>query len=145
RTMGFRGEALASIAEVSRFRLRSRRADHETGVEVDVDAGIIKAPRVCGCPVGTRIEVRELFLNTPVRRKFLKAPSTEFGHIAEQFTRVALACPTLHLTLRHNEKTVFDLPGTQHLGERLELFYGSEHASQLIAIEAVDGETRLWG
>jgi DNA mismatch repair protein MutL len=145
RTMGFRGEALASIAEVSRFRLRSRTAEQLTGTEIDVEAGILKEPRACGCPVGTRIEVRQLFLNTPVRRKFLRAPATEFSHIAEQFTRVALACPNLHLVLRHNDKTVYDLPATPRLQERLELFYGSDLGQQLIPIEAEHGATRLWG
>lgn len=145
RTMGFRGEALASIAEVSRFRLRSRPAANLTGVEVDVDAGILKEPRACGCPAGTSVEVRQLFLNTPVRRKFLKGAATEFGHIAEQFTRVALAHPNLHLVLRHNGKAVYDLPPTSRLIDRLELFYGSEIARRLIPIEAQVGDARLWG
>ncbi|MEZ6067779.1 MAG: DNA mismatch repair endonuclease MutL [Planctomycetaceae bacterium] len=145
RTMGFRGEALASIAEVSRFRLRSRRAEQLTGMEVDVEAGILKEPRACGCPVGTSIEVRQLFLNTPVRRKFLRTASTEFAHIAEQFTRIALANPNLHLTLRHNDKTTFDLPASPQLIERLEVFYGSELAGKLIPVDASVGEARLWG
>ena len=85
-TLGFRGEALASIAEVSRFRIRSRQPEPLEGYELSVDAGTQGAPQPCGCPVGTSVEVRQLFLNTPVRRKFLKTQSTEFGHIAEQFT-----------------------------------------------------------
>ncbi|MFV0442982.1 MAG: DNA mismatch repair endonuclease MutL [Planctomycetaceae bacterium] len=145
RTMGFRGEALASIAEVSRFRIRSRPAAQLTGMEVDIDGGILKEPRACGCPSGTSIEVRQLFLNTPVRRKFLKGAATEFGHIAEQFTRVALANPNLHLVLRHNGKAVYELPPTPRLIDRLELFYGSDLASKLIAVETQVGEARLWG
>ncbi|MCA9053367.1 MAG: DNA mismatch repair endonuclease MutL [Planctomycetaceae bacterium] len=145
RTMGFRGEALASIAEVSRFKLRTRKAEQLTGVEVDIEAGILKEPRACGCPAGTTVEVRQLFVNTPVRRKFLKAPATEFGHIAEQFTRIALANPNLRLLLRHNGKTVYDLPATSRLSERLELFYGTELADKLIPIEAEAGAARIWG
>jgi DNA mismatch repair protein MutL len=85
-----------------------------TGTEIDVRGGIIKEPRACGCPAGTQIEVRQLFFNTPVRRKFLKTPSTEFAHIAEQFTRIALANPNLQMTLRHNDKLVHELPPTRN-------------------------------
>lgn len=145
RTMGFRGEALASIAEVSQFRIRSKQRDQLHGTEMEVHGGIIKEPRTCGCPDGTQIEIRQLFFNTPVRRKFLKTQSTEFGHIAEQFTRVALANPNLHMVLRHNGKTVYELPATHQLGERLELFFGSELAKQLIFVEAEHNGARLWG
>src|SRR5690606_33923922 len=109
------GEALASIAEVSRLRLRSRQPESLEGCEMSVDAGQRSKPRPCGCPVGTSVEVRELFLNTPVRRKFLKTQSTEFGHISEQFTRIALANPQLHLVLRHNGKLIYELPAAQGL------------------------------
>ena len=144
-TLGFRGEALASIAEVSRFRIRSRQPDSLQGYELNVDAGTRSEPQPCGSPVGTSIEVRQLFLNTPVRRKFLKTQSTEFGHISEQFTRVALANPQLHAVLRHNDRTVYELPASQGLRERLELFYGSKLADQLIEIEAEQNGCRIWG
>ncbi len=145
QTMGFRGEALASIAEVSRLRMRSRQPESLEGYELSVDAGARAEPRPCGCPVGTQIDVRQLFLNTPVRRKFLRTQSTEFGHIAEQFTRVALAHPQLHMRLRHNDKTVYDLPATQGLAERLEMFYGRQLAEQLIEVNAEHEGARLWG
>lgn len=145
RTMGFRGEALASIAEVSHFRIRTKQRDQLMGMEMEVHGGIIKEPRACGCPDGTQIEVRQLFFNTPVRRKFLKTPSTEFAHIAEHFTRIAIAFPNLHMTLRHNGRSVYDLPPTHQLIERLELFFGSELASQLIPVEASHGGARIWG
>ena len=145
QTLGFRGEALASIAEISHFRLRTRTAETEEGLELEVRAGDIGEPRPCGCPVGTQIEVRELFVNTPVRRKFLKTAATELGHIVEHFTRIALANPRLHLVLRHNQKLVYELPATDRLSERLQLFYGSDLASQLIWVEAELGGVRVWG
>ncbi|MEZ5940135.1 MAG: DNA mismatch repair endonuclease MutL [Planctomycetaceae bacterium] len=145
QTMGFRGEALASISEVSNFRVRSRQADQETGLEMEVNGGVATPPRPCGCPVGTQMEVRQLFFNTPVRRKFLKTQSTEFAHISEQFTRIALANPGLQMNLRHNGKQVYQLPSsTSHL-ERLRMFFGSELAGQLIAVDGEYEGVRLWG
>lgn len=145
RSMGFRGEALASIAEISKLRIRSRQAEAAIGSELSVDGGEIHPVMPCGCAVGTTIEVRELFYTTPVRRKFLKNASTEFGHISEQFTRIALANPNLHLVLKHNDRTVFELPATQRLQDRLELFYGSELAADLIPIEMHRDGSRIWG
>jgi len=145
QTMGFRGEALASIAEVSHFRLRSKQRDQLMGTELEVQGGAIKEPCACGCPDGTQIEIRQLFFNTPVRRKFLKTPSTEFAHITEHFTRIAIAYPNLQMTLRHNGRIVYDLPATHQLQERLELFFGSELASQLIPVEATHAGARIWG
>jgi DNA mismatch repair protein MutL len=145
RSMGFRGEALASIAEISKLRIRSRQAEATIGSELTVDGGEIHPVVPCGCAVGTTIEVRELFYTTPVRRKFLKNASTEFGHISEQFTRIALAHPNLHLTLKHNDRTVFELPATQRLQDRLELFYGSELAKDLIPVEMHRDGSRIWG
>lgn len=145
RSMGFRGEALASVAEISKLRIRSRQADAPLGTELCVEGGISQPLTPCGCAVGTSIEVRELFYTTPVRRKFLKNSSTEFGHISEQFTRIALAHPNLHLTLRHNERVIYDLPATQRLQERIELFYGEELARDLIPVEMHRDGSRIWG
>ena len=145
QTMGFRGEALASIAEVSRMRIRSRQPDSATGFEIASDCGQITPPQPCGCPVGTQIEVRQLFANTPVRRKFLKSTGTEFAHIAEHFSRIALAQPRLHLVLRHNGKVVFELPGTQQLLDRIRLLLGNELADNLIPVESESQGVRMWG
>jgi DNA mismatch repair protein MutL len=145
QTMGFRGEALASIAEVSRFRLRSRQEEFPTGSEISVDAGDVGPIVPVGCPVGTTIEVRDLFCNLPVRRKFLRQAATEFGHVSEQFTRIALANPRVHLVLRHNERTVYELPATENLLERIEPFFGEELARALIPVEAEFRGSRLWG
>ncbi len=101
--------------------------------------------REWGGPVGTTVEVRQLFHNTPVRRKFLKTTATEFGHISEQFARVAIAHPRLHAVLRHNGKPIYELPATNRLIERLELFHGSKLAEHLIWIESETDNIRLWG
>ena len=145
RTMGFRGEALASIAAVSRLTLRSRSREMSSGLEFEVDAGQPGSLRPCGIPQGTQVEVRQLFASTPVRRKFLKTTATEFGHISEQFARIAVSHPRLHAVLTHNGKTVFELPATERLIDRLRLFYGSELADDLIEIDSEVGDVRLWG
>ncbi|HEY4261190.1 MAG TPA: DNA mismatch repair endonuclease MutL [Schlesneria sp.] len=145
QTMGFRGEAMASVAEVSRLRIRSRQEDQPHGIELTVDLGRVETPRSCGCPFGTQIEIRNLFENTPVRRKFLKTISTEFGHIAEQFAKIALANPRLHLVLRHNDKIVHELPATDRPLDRIRLFYGAEVADELIPVESTQDGTRIWG
>lgn len=145
QTMGFRGEALASISEVSNFRIRTRQHDALAGTEMTVDCGKRSEPQPVGCPPGTTIEIRNLFASTPVRRKFMRTKGTEFGHISEQFTRVALANPRLHMTLRHNNKTVFDLPPTDRLIDRLELFFGTSLTEQLIFVESEASDVRISG
>lgn len=145
RTMGFRGEALASIAEVSDLTLRSRPPAESLGNQMRVVAGVAEPMKEVGSPAGTSIEVRDLFCSTPVRRKFLKSAATEFGHISEIFTRIAVAFPRLRLQLRHNGRSVYDLPATDRLLERLGLFFGSELTDKLIPINNVYGDVRLWG
>ncbi|QDT99314.1 DNA mismatch repair endonuclease MutL [Gimesia aquarii] len=145
QTMGFRGEALASISEVSQFRIRTRTADQSQGLEFEVNTGAAGKPQPCGCPLGTSIEIRQLFANTPVRRKFLKTTKTEFGHISEQFTRAALAHPRLYMVLRHNNKVIFDLPPSDNLIDRLRLFYGKKLADHLIWVESEVDDIRIWG
>ena len=144
-TLGFRGEALASIAEVSRFVLRSRTQDAPGGTELEVVGGKLGDVQPCGCPVGTAVEVYNLFFNTPVRRKFLRTTQTEFGHVAEAFTRIALATPHVHFTLRHNDKPVFELAAADGPLERISRFFGRELADALIWVEGFDGEIKLSG
>ena len=149
-TLGFRGEALASIAAVSRFRVKTRPEECPVGRELESHGGLIVTNRDCGCPSGTVMEVHNLFFNTPARRRFLKKGSTEFGVISEQFSRIALANPRLHLVLRHNEKLVYELPAAADPLERIRRFFGSDVADHLIAVssetELPSGETiRLWG
>ena len=145
RSLGFRGEALASIASVSRFRVRSRTAEADSATELEVHSGRVDELRPCAGPPGTLIEVSNLFASTPVRRKYLRTAATEFGHISEVFTRIALANPRLHAVLRHNGKTVFELPPTERVVDRLRLFFGDDLAENLISVESQSGDIRLWG
>ena len=145
RTLGFRGEALASIAEVSHFTLRSRTADATAGAELEVIAGEHRPIAPCGCACGTMVEVRNLFVNTPVRRKFLRSTQTEMGHVTEAFTRLALASPQVHFVLRHNDRAVYDLPACQDWRERIGCFFGPELTDSLLWIESNDAPVRLAG
>ena len=144
-TLGFRGEALASIAEVSRLLLRSRTPDADAAAEIEIVGGQASPVSPCGAPVGTTIEVHNLFFNTPVRRKFLKGIQTEMGHVSEAFTRLALAHPQRHFTLRHNERTLHDLSPVERWSERIGALCGGEVADQLIPVESRDGDIRLSG
>ena len=144
-TLGFRGEALASIAEISRLSIRSRTHDTPDGAEIEVVGGDVSEVTPCGCPAGTTIEVRNLFYNTPVRRKFLKKPQTELGHISEAFTRIALPSPSVHFTLRHNDRLVFDLPAVTSWPERIGKILGRQVAQALIPVESNDGDIRIAG
>ncbi len=144
-SMGFRGEALASIAEVSQFLIRSRMADSSSGNQLQVNGGERQPIDPCGCPVGTIMEVRNLFFNTPVRRKFLKTAQTELGHIVESFTRIALAYPEIHFTLSHNGKQLHELPPTSAWAPRIGHFFGDEIQQNLIPVESQHEDIHLSG
>ena len=145
QTLGFRGEALASIGGVARVALQSRPPDRACGAEVTCHGGDLSPVRAWNGTPGTRVEVRQLFYNTPVRRKFLRTTATEMGHVAEAFTRLALARPGLHLVLRHNGKHVYEVPASAGLLDRLGLFFGAEVRDRLYAVEVAQGPVRLHG
>jgi DNA mismatch repair protein MutL len=144
-TLGFRGEALASIGGVGRVTLQSRATAAECGAEVTCHGGQLGPVRAWNGAPGTRIEVQHLFYNTPVRRKFLRTTATEMGHLCETFTRLALAHAPLHLTLRHHGKEVYEVPASAGLLDRLALFFGAEVREQLFAVEAQAGPAALHG
>ena len=144
-TLGFRGEALASIAEISHLVLRSRVATASSGVELEVHGGARREQAPVGCPVGTTLEIRNLFFNTPVRRKFMKTTQTEMGHISETFNRIALAHPERHFSLRHNQRVVHDLAPVSNWDERIAALFGRELAESLIEVESCDEATRFFG
>src|SRR5271166_3727261 len=135
RTLGFRGEALASIASVSHLRMQTRRAADEHGVEVAAEAGNIEDTRACAMAAGTRIEVRQLFFNTPARLKFLKTLATEQGAIAEAFQRVALANHQVAFRLTADGRTLFDLPRANSALERIRQVFGPKIAATMLAFD----------
>jgi DNA mismatch repair protein MutL len=145
QTLGFRGEALASIAAVSRLVLRSRTSAEAGGAELEVAGGQSRDVAPCGCPVGTTIEVHNLFFNTPVRRKFLRSTQTEMGYVAEAFTRIALAHPHVHCTLRHQQRAVHELPPAADWRMRIEAFFGSELSEALIAVSSEESGVSVSG
>ncbi len=144
-SLGFRGEALASMAEVSRLTIRSRPHSAESGAELEIVGGQAEPIRPVGSPPGTAVEVRRLFFNTPVRQKFLKTTQTEMGHITEAFMRLALACPQVHFTLVHGSRTLHDLAPVEDLRDRVAALFGPPLAEQLIPVESEDHGIRLHG
>jgi len=150
-TLGFRGEALASIGGVAQVTLQSRPPGMAQGAEIQCNGGTLSPIKPWNGSGGTRIEVRHLFYNVPVRKKFLKSISTEVGHVCESFTRLALSHPHLHLVLRHNGKLVYECPGgspaqaIDRLKERVGLFFGADVRQQLYDVEATQGPLHLHG
>ncbi|MBN1911580.1 MAG: DNA mismatch repair endonuclease MutL [Pirellulales bacterium] len=144
-TMGFRGEALASIAEVARVCIRSRTAQRTEGAQIEATGGRLGEVSPCGCPTGTTIEVRNLFFNMPVRRKGVRSAQAEFGHVKEALIRIALALPQIDFRLSHNGKTVLELSGTEGWRERIARTFGRDLAESLIWVEGDDGDLQLSG
>src|SRR5665213_331151 len=147
-SFGFRGEALPSIGSVARLRLVSRHRDSEQGYELSVEGGERSQLKPAAHPVGTGVEVRDLFYNVPARRKFVRSESTEFGHILRQVERLALAVPAVGLQLRHNGRQVLDLPaaGSQdELERRLDRILGPDFRSRALALDVQLGSLRLSG
>jgi DNA mismatch repair protein MutL len=132
KTMGFRGEALASIAAVSQVRLQSCLNGAEAGVVVDIEGGIMRSVSDAAVPTGTSLEIAHLFYNTPARLKFLKSPATEFSHIISAVSHLSLAHPEIRFRLMHNKKPVLDLPAASNLKERVFQIYGDEIAENLV-------------
>ncbi|KMP11942.1 DNA mismatch repair protein MutL [Candidatus Nitromaritima sp. SCGC AAA799-C22] len=144
-SLGFRGEALPSIASVAKVRMTTSSDERRGGTQVVVEGGAGGQVKDAACPRGTTIEVAELFYNTPARRKFLKADSTESSHITQVVTQQALAYPHIHFTLTHNGRKVVDtLPTDQPLYRIAELF-GAELAKELVQVNAEAGGYRLTG
>jgi DNA mismatch repair protein MutL len=133
-TMGFRGEALASIASVSRVEITSRSREGDVGHLIKVDAGRAAEPQPVAAPPGTTVAVRDLFHAVPARRKFLRTPQTEMGHVPEQFARLALAHPSVAFSLRHNNRRLHTLAATGDALERIGDFYGRELADVLLEV-----------
>lgn len=136
RTLGFRGEALPSIASVSRFRLRTRRRGDLSGTEIRVEAGAVTDIRECGAPEGTRVEVAELFFNLPARRKFLKADTAEAAQISRLVTQLALGYPEIGFVLRSGQRLLIEAPPAGSLEERFYQIYGDRPDLVVVRKEA---------
>lgn len=141
-SFGFRGEALASIAEISQLTLQSRPPGDVEGTRIEASGQDRSDPAPCGMAPGTLIDVRNLFFNTPVRRRYLKTDMTEFGHISEAFVRLALPNIDVHFLLRHNGRVIYDLSPTSSDSAakspflaRIEQIYGKEVTSRLLPID----------
>ena len=144
-TFGFRGEALPSIASVSRFLLQTREAAAGEGTEILIDGGKFRHVRDCGRPVGTRIEVTQLFNSVPARRKFLKTDQTEAAHIVQCVRLYALACPRTAFTLIEDGRVVFRSPECATLAERVIEIFGRQIGGELVPIESEEAGLRLSG
>ena len=142
-TLGFRGEALPSIASVSRLRLETRAPDEASGTIVEINGGKIFKVEEAGLPPGTSIAVRDLFFNIPARKKFLKAESTELSHIASLVTHYALAHPDKHFELHSATNAMLVAPPVAGYSERVYQVFGKEVLDQLIPIAAVQPLERI--
>jgi DNA mismatch repair protein MutL len=136
-TLGFRGEALPSIASVSRLHLETRAADEDSGTVVEINGGKIFKVEEAGLPAGTSITIRDLFFNTPARKKFLKAESTELSHIASLVTHYALAHPDKHFELHSMTNAMLVAPPVAGYSERVYQVFGKEVLDQLIPVAAM--------
>ncbi len=143
-TMGFRGEALASIGAVSQARILSRTAGSDAACEIFNRGGIISDPQAAAGNIGTSVEIRSLFYNTPARRKFIKGTATEFGYISDILLRLALPHPQISFKLIHNGRTSLDLPATT-AHERLLAGWPDDYRNRNLTIVVADAEIRLHG
>lgn len=133
-TMGFRGEAVPSIASISKFRLSTREHDSVEGTEVIVDGGVVKDVKVAGLQPGTVFEIRQLFFNVPARRKFMRAESTESAHVEHQVKLHALAWPRVRFTMKKDGRTLFDLPSVEDKRMRIAGLAGAEAGRSLLMV-----------
>lgn len=145
-TLGFRGEAIPSIASVSRFSITTRRRDSDEGVMISVNAGNLAGVEPAGCPPGTIVEVRDLFCNVPVRRKFMRSRMTEEGHIKTIFTVSALAHPDIAFSLTADGRELYRLAPAASVTERAADLFGREFIEDMLVIESpADAKIKVTG
>lgn len=134
RTMGFRGEALASIAAVAQVELKTRRTEDEVGTLIEIENSLVQKQDIVACPVGTSISMKNVFFNVPARRNFLKSNTTELRNIMDEFTRVAMAFPHIHFSMLHNGQQVFFLEKGS-LKQRIVQLLGNQYKSRLVSVQ----------
>ena len=145
-SFGFRGEALPAIASVSKLRVVTRAREAEAGHEVRIESGAVRLERAAGCPVGTRVEVADLFGAVPARRKFLKKPGTEWGHAIEWLGRLAMALPGVHFEILRDDREAALWPATGDARDRIERVLGRDQTKGLLAVEFEEpaGHVAAW-
>ena len=143
QTFGFRGEALPSIASVSKLELLTRTADQLEGTKVVIEGGHVQFVEESGCSPGTHLSVENLFYNVPARLKFLKTETTEMNHINNQIMWAALAHPSIAFSLRHNDRSLINVRGCESVIERVRLLYGKDLAESLIEIESEQSSFKM--
>lgn len=144
-TLGFRGEALASIASVSRFELTTRRKKDAAATQIHIDGGILRGSQEVGAPVGTKISVNRLYFNTPVRAKFLKGMTTELSHCIDVVQRHALAHPGVGFSFEHNDKILLDVPENASLRERVALIWGIKFVNDMVEVQGEQAGFKIHG
>jgi DNA mismatch repair protein MutL len=144
-TMGFRGEALASIASISRLKLLTRDESQDAGTEILIEGGVLRKSQRVGMGIGTAIEVRNLFFNVPVRRKFLKGSGVEAAHIQELLMKLALAFPTVAFTYSEDGKSKMDAPSVRTTFERIHTLYSKDVRENLMPVDHLVGDAHLKG
>ena len=143
-TMGFRGEALASIAAVAQVELKTRLEQEELGTRIMISGSKVETQEVVSCPKGSNFMVRNLFFNVPARRKFLKSNSTELSNISAEFERIALVHPDIAFSLYHNDSEMFNLPPTS-LRQRIMAIFGKKLNQQLLNVEVETTMVKITG
>ena len=143
-TMGFRGEALASIAAVAQVRLTTRTAEQDLGVQLCIDGSHFVSQEVCSCPVGANFEVSNLFFNVPARRKFLKSNQTELNNIIQDFERIALVNPSITFSLSSNGNRLMQLPAGSSL-QRIVGIFGKKLSEQLLPLQVETSLVKING
>ena len=133
-SMGFRGEALASMAAVAQLTLTSRTADADHASQISAQDGHLSEPVPASHPIGTTVEIRELYFNTPARRKFLKTEATEYAYCEEAFKRIALSRPDVAFSLQHNGRIIWQLAADQDALKRVTMLLGTEFGNAAVAV-----------
>ncbi|MCJ8211402.1 DNA mismatch repair endonuclease MutL [Mucilaginibacter sp. RS28] len=144
RTMGFRGEAMASIAAIAQVEMKTRRHEDELGTCINIEGSEVLSQQPCAAPRGTSISVKNLFFNTPARRNFLKSNPVEMRHIIDEFQRVALAHPRIFFSLHHDGQEVYHLPATA-LKQRIVHLLGNNYNQRLVPVEEDTSIIKLSG
>lgn len=144
RTLGFRGEALASIAAIAQVELKTKRVEDELGTQLIIEGSVVKSQEPCSCPDGTSLSVKNLFFNIPARRKFLKGDTTELRHIIEEYERVTLVNPAIKFSFYNENRQLFLMPKAS-LKQRIVSVFGSNYNNRLLPVELTSNIVNITG